>query len=122
MRLVTEEVLETIDAPDPAGEGIDPAPETDPEAALALRAYLILTRWPHLLTQRGWSPESVFWSRYYWFCRYAAVRTAASGRDVGLEQQAFQTLEYPHPDCEPDWCELERVEALAGYTERGRRA
>jgi hypothetical protein len=119
MRLVTEEVLAIIDAPDPGGEGIDPAAEPEPEAALAPQAYLTLTGWPDLLIQCGSSPESVFYSRYYWFCRYDALGTAVSGRDVGLEQQAYQILEYPHPDCEPNWCELERVEALAGYTEGG---
>jgi hypothetical protein len=113
MRLVTEDVLDTIDTPDPASNGIDRASEADPEAGLALRAFLVLTRWPHLLTQRGWSAESVCWSRYYWFRRYAVLRTAASGFDAGLEQQALQILENPYPDCEPDWSELERVESLA---------
>ncbi len=31
--------------------------------------------------------------------------------DAGLEQQAGQILEYPYPDCDPDFQKVEEVEA-----------
>jgi hypothetical protein len=116
MRLVTEDVLTS------AGPDLDPLRPTlghydlallgDPRVGQALRSYLLLTERPECFTSRGWSPEEVFWSRYYWFLRFSKLRTTSSGPDAGLEQQAFQILEHPHPSCLPDWSELERVELM----------
>jgi hypothetical protein len=60
-----------------------------------------------------YDPESIFWSRYYWFLRFVHVVQGRQGADAGLEQQAFQILEHPWPDCEPDWNNLEAVERSA---------
>ena len=124
MRLVTEDDLASIDAPDPEGDGIDACLLADPELGPVLRVYLVLTRRPSLFIRSGWSPESIVWSLYYWFRRLVALRAASSGFDAGLEQQAFQILEAPHPACELDWSELESIEALAvehAMTQRRRR-
>jgi hypothetical protein len=82
----------------------------DPLAGRALKFYVLLTEMPDLTVALGLSPEQLFWSRYYWFLRFTKLREASVGRDVGLEQQAFQILEYPHPDCSPDWTVIGEIE------------
>lgn len=62
-------------------------------AGRALQYYLILTESPHLLLPRSFTPSRLFWSRYYWFLRIAAVRQVSDGYDAGIEQQAFNILE-----------------------------
>jgi hypothetical protein len=113
MGLVSEEALADTDVPDTPTEGVDPDALADPEAGPSLRAFLVLTHRPHLFMGRGWTPEEVFWSRYYWFRRFVRLRVARTGPNAGLEQQAFAILEYPEPDCSPDWSDLAWVEALA---------
>jgi len=81
MRLVTEEVLAAIDVPEPPSDGIDPAALADPEAGPSLRAFLLLTHWPYFFMERGWSPEAVFWSRYYWFRRFVRLRGSRKGTE-----------------------------------------
>jgi len=81
----------------------------DSSAEVALEAFQALTDSPAEFIKRGSTAEDVFWSRYFWFCLFVGIR----GSDVGFEQQAFQLLEYPFPTCEPDWSQLESVEALA---------
>jgi hypothetical protein len=83
----------------------------DPLAGQALKFYLLLTEMPDLLVDQGLSSEELFWSRYYWFLRYAKLRQAAAGPDAGLEQQALQILEHPYPLCSPDWHLIGAVEA-----------
>jgi len=73
----------------------------------------MLTDSPTDFVERGSSAEEVFWSRYFWFCLYVKIRLVTDGFDAGLEQQAFQLLEHPFPDCEPDWWQLEIVDTLA---------
>jgi hypothetical protein len=86
----------------------------DPQAGRFLKYYLLLTEAPELLVDQAISPEDLFWSRYYWFLRFARLRQTTTGYDAGLEQQAFQILEYPWPECEPDWSLLELVESAVG--------
>jgi hypothetical protein len=83
----------------------------DPLAGQALKFYLLLTEMPELLAAHTFSAERLFWSRYYWFLRYVHLRQADP--DAGLEQQAMQILEHPHPACAPDWSVQEKVEAAA---------
>jgi hypothetical protein len=114
MRLATEEIL----ADKAAAESLLPshcnlALLDDPVSGRALKFYFMLTELPLLIADLGLSAEEVFWSRYYWFRRYAKLREATIGRDAGLEQQAFQILEHPDPPCDPDWSELESIEARA---------
>jgi hypothetical protein len=92
---------------------VDPAALSDPVAGPALRAFLILTQYAEWFMQQGWSADSVFWSRYYWFKRFALLRKRAVGFDAGIEQQAFQILEHPFPNCEPDWSDGPSVEGKA---------
>jgi hypothetical protein len=113
VRLVDEEDLARIDVPAPCVDDIDPDALADPQAGTSLRAFLTLTDCCHDFIKNGWSPEDVFYSRYYWFRRFVDLRVASSGPDAGLEQQAFRILEHPHPDCDPDWYVLEQVESLA---------
>jgi hypothetical protein len=82
-----------------------------PPAGRALKFYLLLTEMPDLLAGHDFSPEQLFWSRYYWFLQYVYLRQADP--DAGLEQQAMQILEHPHPTCTPDWSVLQGVEAAA---------
>jgi hypothetical protein len=113
MDLITEDALARFAAPAPSTPGVSPECLTEPEAAAALCAYLTLTQRPELFVSAGWSPESVFWSRYYWFRRFANLRAASAGADQGLEQQAFQILESPFPPCNPDWSQLELLNLQA---------
>lgn len=65
------------------------------------------------LVASGWSAEEVFWSRYFWFSAVVASSHALDGYDAGLQQQAFQILEAPFPDCEPDLARLPIVDLAA---------
>src|SRR5262245_28041037 len=108
MRLVTEEALAAADTPAPSTDNVDADALADPLAGPSLRAYLVLTQSADLFVSRGWSPEEVFWSRYYWFRRFYAVWESLTGRhDAGNEQWAFKILEYPYPECQTDWSDLE---------------
>ncbi|WP_435016274.1 hypothetical protein TA3x_003838 [Tundrisphaera sp. TA3] len=118
MRLATEESL--AEKASALNAAISPLPRhynlallDEPVSGRALKFYLVLTELPLLITDLGLTAEEVFWSRYYWFRRFARLREAINGRDVGLEQQAFQILEHPDPPCDPDWLELESIEAMA---------
>ena len=113
MRLVTEEVLRTLGASEPNANGVQRAFTNDSTSASSLHTFLTITQQPELLASAGWSPEVVFWSRYFWFRRYVTHRTAIAGPDAGLEQQALQILEAPFPQCEPDWSNFEAVEIAA---------
>jgi hypothetical protein len=83
----------------------------DPQAGRSLKYYLLLTEFPELVDDQGLSGEQVFWSRYYWFMRFARLRQATVGRDAGLEQQVYRILEVPFPECNPDWSEAPDVES-----------
>lgn len=116
MNLVRSDLLEAKEAAFDAVRGrllpsYNLALLDDPLAGQALKFYLLLTEMPDLLAGERPSAEELFWSRYSWFMRYARLRRAVAGYDAGLEQQAAQILEYPHPACTPDWSVLEEVEA-----------
>jgi hypothetical protein len=114
VRLLTEEALATVAPPEPSTANVDAEALADPKAGPSLRAYLVLTESAELFINHGWSPEEVFWSRYYWFRRFCEVWAALTGsRDDGNEQWAFKILEYPYPKCQTDWSALEWVEPLA---------
>lgn len=87
--------------------------QDDTQAGPYLRFYILLTEAPELFANEGFSAEQVFYSRYYWYCRYSKVRQAISGFDAGLEQKEFKILEHPYPVCTPDWSVVERIQALA---------
>ena len=118
MRLATEEILgDKVAALDAARSGLPGHYNLDllddPVCGRALKFYLMLTEMPQLIADLGLSAEEVFWSRYYWLRRYAKLREATLGQDAGLEQQASQMLDHPDPPCDPDWSELEILEARA---------
>lgn len=111
--LLTEEEVDALVSDEPALERIDSGVLADPVAARALRVFLVLTDFAEQFLQSGWSPECIFWSRYYWFRRFADRRIKQIGADAGLEQQAFKILEQPFPMCSPDWSQLASVERKA---------
>jgi hypothetical protein len=113
MQLITEDLLANLDVPAPSMSGVNTTILEDEAAAPALRIFLTLSQSSEMLLVAGYSAESVFWSRYYWFRRFANIRTARAGMDSGLEQQAFQILESPFPPCNPDWSQLEDLNARA---------
>src|SRR5689334_17626387 len=117
MRLITEDTMRELGAPSPSFKGVNPSCFEEPVEDSALRAFLTLTQASELFLEAGWSPEAVFWSRYFWFRRFSNARTSRAGADAGLEQQATQILESPHPSCDPDWSQLELVERLAATGE-----
>ncbi len=80
-----------------------------PIAGWCLRNYLILTECPELLGEHQPCEVELYWSRYYWLCRFTRLWSAVVGYDAGLEQQLFQFLEHP-PD---GWDLLPEVEAAA---------
>lgn len=79
-----------------------------------LDAFNKLTESSQRFLDQGWTPEEVFWSRYFWIRAYAVSRQAATGPDAGLEQFVFKVLESPSPACAPDWGQLEAIDRLAG--------
>ena len=85
----------------------------DTQAGPYLRFYIMLTEAPESFTAEGFSAEQIFYSRYYWFCRYSRVKQAIAGADMSLEQQGFKMLEHPYPKCKPDWSAVERSKLLA---------
>jgi hypothetical protein len=121
MRLVPEETLAAREAAFDAVRSRLPGHHDltfleDRVAGRSLKFYLLLTEMPELLAPEQASPEEIFWTRYYWFVRYARLQQAVYGYDAGLEQQAFQILDYPQPDCDPDWNWLESVHSHAAQS------
>lgn len=111
MRLVTEEQTRRLGgAPNVTAVSSELLQEP---VGSAIRAFLALSQRPEVFTAAGWSPEEVFWSRYFWARRVVNLNSAARGPDAGLEQQASQVLEHPLPSCTPDWSLLESVESQA---------
>src|SRR5262249_33901374 len=107
VRLATEEILADKAAGLDAAHTLlrhdyDLSLLDDPVSGQALKFYRVLTDLPPLIAELGLSAEEVFWSRYYWFLRFAKLRNAPLGWDAGFEQQAFQILEHPDPPCDPD--------------------
>jgi hypothetical protein len=66
-----------------------------PIAGRCLRNYGLLTEYPEVASRLGLTADERFWSRYYWFARFAREWQAAVGHDAGLEQQVFKLLESP---------------------------
>ncbi len=91
-------------------EGFQPSLLASPVSGQALRAYLILSQRAAHFLELGWSREAVFWSRYFWFRRFATLRAREVGIDAGVEQQSLALLEHPYPECDPDWSKLQLVE------------
>lgn len=54
--------------------------------------YLLFTHYPDLVNPDVTSPK-VLYNRYYFFGKFIRLYQAEHGRDVGLDQQAFQILE-----------------------------
>ena len=84
----------------------------------ALSRYLLLEHWPELFQDDSVTERAVFYSKYYWFKRFAADRADATGYDAGLEQQVFQMLEAP--PVEVDWDLIEEVDRQAAVDTRER--
>lgn len=64
-----------------------------PTAGRSLRNYVVLTDCPELIGGLGLTEGERFWSRYYWYARFAREWQAAVGYDAGLEQSVFKLLE-----------------------------
>lgn len=116
-RIVPESVIRQ--APAPLREAVQaklaaqhPFALPFPELRRALECYLVLSDFAEVFLD-SFSPEEVFWSRYFWFIRYGLSAERRFGPDAGIEQQAFQILEAPYPRCDPDWEQLEKVEQRA---------
>lgn len=84
-------------------------------AKAALDAFNRLSEFADDFVDGGWSPEQVFWSRYFWIRTYANIVQSPTGRDARLEQFIFKLLEQPFPHCEPDWAWIERVGYLSSH-------
>jgi hypothetical protein len=93
--------------------GFAPSLLAEPLCGQALRAYLALSQRASYFLDMGCSPEAVFWSRYFWFRRFAALRMRNGEADAGIEQQGLEILEHPYPECAPDWSRLQDLEEEA---------
>src|SRR5438876_11388299 len=62
----------------------------DPVAGKCLKFYILLTEFPEFFADRGVSAEQMFWTRYYWFLRFARLWQAGHGHYLGLAQTACQ--------------------------------
>jgi hypothetical protein len=62
-----------------------------PVAGPSLRNYVVLSDCPDVAA--GLTADERFWSRYYWYARFAREWQAAEGYDAGLEQSVFKLLE-----------------------------
>ena len=72
---------------------------------LPLRAYAAFT---YGQIGADLSAPNVLYNRYYWFLRFACLHREKYGFDAGIEQQAFQILEYAQCDLDPE--DLQRIE------------
>lgn len=113
MQLITKEALDAVNPPDPSPDLIDYHQLAESTSSPSLRMYAVITEFADRFIQKGWSPEAVFWSRYFWFWQVKTLHHALQGFDAGNEQWAFKMLEHPFPDCDPDWSNLEQIESLA---------
>jgi hypothetical protein len=64
-----------------------------PTAGRSLRNYAVLTHCPELIFRLELTHAELFWSRYYWYTRFAREWQATEGYDAGLEQSVFKLLE-----------------------------
>lgn len=71
------------------------------QSGLALARATMFERWPELVPGGPLDPQTTFYNRFFWFRRFATLWQAAHGEDDGIEQQAFQLLEYV--DVDVDW-------------------
>jgi len=91
---------------------LTPAWEIEPgEVGEALAWSLLFERWPDLVPGPPLDPKTAFYNRYFWFKRFATLKQQKDGYDAGLEQQAFQLLEYSELDL--DWELLGQLDAEA---------
>ena len=106
--LVDNDVLPLVAGSSFAANGVRPDLLNDLECGPMLRVYVAITdgRLGADLTA-----EDRLYNRYFWFRRFANAHRAKFGEDAGIEQQAFQILEYA--DCEVDLTQVERLEAAA---------
>lgn len=70
--------------------------------------YLLLTHFPEFLPVDVQPGPQILYNRYYWFARFTRLFCSQHGKDVGLEQQAFQILEEATADI--DWHVIEAIE------------
>lgn len=110
MKIISEHEIRATVSCQPSTKGIDYSLLDDRHSGSALHAFLTLTQFAEHFLRNGWSAESLFWSRYYWFRCFVARQAKSHGKNTGLEQQAIEILEHPYPACSPDWSELEAVE------------
>ena len=75
------------------GERYDIEMADHPSAGPSLRYYMLLTECPELVSGLGLSEVERFWSRYYWYARFAREWQAAERYDAGLKQSVFKLLE-----------------------------
>jgi hypothetical protein len=68
----------------------------DEDCGEAFCYYMLFTHCPSLLQdQIKLDEEVIFYNRYFWFLRTIKAYKSRYGTDAGMEQQAFQLLEYP---------------------------
>jgi hypothetical protein len=96
-----DERLESLDA----SHGVD---LHNPRYGPPFRWYLLFTHASDLLPEI--STADVFYNRYVWFRRFAAMYRIVHGEDAGIEQQLFHLLEDAPPGI--DWSQVEKIDAL----------
>ncbi|MFN0251497.1 MAG: hypothetical protein ACKV2T_31775 [Kofleriaceae bacterium] len=84
--------------------------KTDP-AGIALARATMFELWPELVPGGPLDPETTLYNRYFWFRRFANLWQAQHGEDAGLEQRAFQMVEYA--DCDVDFEVLTELDRKA---------
>jgi len=89
------------------GSGLFPELLADKLYGPSFANYVLLTNFPEEFRD-AFTDEDIFWNRYYWFLRFVKLHHWRDGPDAGMDQQAFQLIEYP--PCEVDWLNFERVE------------
>ncbi len=74
----------------------------------ALAWVLLFEHWPELVPVGA---EQAFYNRFFWLCRYCALKQRRDGRDAGLEQQLFRLL--ASAEFAVEWAQVERLERAA---------
>lgn len=105
IRLLSEaDILAVVAELDFSDSGVREELLADPACGGSLRVYLALTAGR---IGADLSPAELFYNRYFWFHRFTCQAQQKFGYDAGIEQQAFQILEYA--DCEIDAKLLEEL-------------
>lgn len=89
------------------------AAEDEPRVRTPYLNYLVLTYLCQQLPAEWQSEPILLYNRYFWFRRFQKEYCQKHGRDAGIEQQAFQILDWAITEI--DWRVIQAIEREASW-------